>query len=113
VSRDAPARQDVPFDADRCHQMSVSRMAETISLTPETRHNASNCRMHRHAVDGAPALVSFRCYVRRYSGVATEGGSVGVDMRLGLFITFHANDAAQRIRAKPIPIKAKSVHTPC
>jgi hypothetical protein len=29
ASGDAPAREDVPFDAHRCHQLSVSRTAET------------------------------------------------------------------------------------
>ena len=43
VSGDAPARQDVPFDADCCHQLRVSRIAETTSFTPETRQNASRC----------------------------------------------------------------------
>jgi hypothetical protein len=103
----------VPFDADRCHQMSVSRMAETTSFTPGTRHNASNCRIHRQAVDGALALVSFAVTCGVYRSMATDGGSVGVDMRLRLFITCHANDAAQRIRAKPIPMRAKSVHRLC
>ncbi len=36
-------RQDVPVDAYRCHQLRVSRTAETTSFAPETRHNASNC----------------------------------------------------------------------
>src|SRR5450756_2401911 len=59
VSGDAPARQNVPFDADRCHQLGVSRTAETTSFTPEMRHNASNCRMHRQASVRAPIPVSY------------------------------------------------------
>jgi hypothetical protein len=35
VSGVVPARQDVPFDADRCHQLSVSRTAERTSFTHE------------------------------------------------------------------------------
>jgi hypothetical protein len=46
-------------------------------------------------------------------GRATEEGSVGGGLRLRLFITSDANDAAQMIRAKPIPMKATSIHRPC
>jgi hypothetical protein len=45
-------RQDVPFVADRCHQLRVSRTAETTTFTPETRHNASNCLMNRQSGSG-------------------------------------------------------------
>jgi hypothetical protein len=58
----------VPFDAGRCHQLRVSRIAETTSLTRETRHSASDepCPAHASwplasAITSGRSRRSWRC----------------------------------------------------